>query len=273
MLATILQGFGILMGVVMNSEIIRVYSGLDCQRNYAYILFSYGLGEVMGPLVLLALKRVPDVDMGAMSISYGNIAGLVLLVVNTVRFVLLFFFAHDLSKEFDLKAQLKAQEMPEPAAEPPTEPPAEPPTEPPAEPPTEPPAEPAAEPPTEPPTEPPAEPATEPASNPLSHWTASLKKSFTFDAAFLLVQQVYTGFFLSFLARVFPLVVETFGYSDFVLKTSFIGASIAMTVCALIVGRMNLTSRRGKEVPCFILRYRFSYYSICKGGGRQRGKP
>ena len=59
----------------------------------------------------------------------------------------------------------------------------------------------------------------------------------------LVVQQLYTGFVLSFLARVIPLVVETFGYSDFVLKISFIGASIAMTVMALVVGRLNLSSR------------------------------
>ena len=195
MLGTTLQGFSVLMGVVMNSEIIRVYRGPDVQRNYVYVLFAYGLGEVTGPLVLLPLKHVPNFNMGILNISYGNIGGIVLLVFNTVRLGLLYFFAHDLSKEFDLKAELKAQEMSEHAAEPP----------------------------------PPC--------------TTSLKELFTFDAVFLLVLQVYTGFFVSFLARSFPLVVETFGYSDAVLNMSFIGASIAMTVVSLVMGRMNLTSR------------------------------
>ena len=230
-LGTILQGFSALISVVINSEIIRVYRGADVQRNYVYVLFAYALGEITGPLVLIPLKRVPNLNMGAVSISYGNIGGIVLLVFNSVRLVLLYFFAHDLSKEFDLKAQLKAQEMAEPAAEPAAESAAESA------------AEPAAEPAVEPTAEPAAESTAEPASCSLSHWTSSLKKSFTFDAVFLLVQQVYTGFFISFVARSFPLVVETFGYSDAVLNMTFIGDSVAMTVVSLLMRRMNLTSR------------------------------
>ena len=43
------------------------------------------------------------VRIGYFNITYGNVAGLILLVLNVIRLILTYFCTYDLSKEFDLK--------------------------------------------------------------------------------------------------------------------------------------------------------------------------
>ena len=203
----------------------------------------------------MLLKSLPTINVGAMRISYGNIGGFVLLVANTVRFVLAYFFAHDLSKEFDLKAHelelssriniscndnnntnnennnnsnkskvnnngendnnnkneennnnLRNNENSNNNNDNNNDN------------------------------------ENSNVTNKRSSWR-SMKQYFSFDVIFLLVQQIYTGFFVSWLGRIFPFIVETFGYNDFILDISFIGASVAMTAIAFIVSKLNLSSR------------------------------
>ena len=75
-----------------------------------------------------------------------------------------------------------------------------------------------------------------------SSW-ASLKQSLSPDAVFLIFQQFYTGFFVSFLCRAFPLVVEALGYSDFILDVCFIVASVSMMVISIVAARMKFSHK------------------------------
>ena len=104
-LGTMFQGCTILITVIVNSEINRIYADNYIQRNVLYMLFAYGLGECTGPVIMIALSHIPSFRIGAIEITYGNIAGLVLLILNSIRLVLVYFFTYDVSKEFDLKAQ------------------------------------------------------------------------------------------------------------------------------------------------------------------------
>lgn len=47
MLGTIFQGNSLLVGVVINSEVIRVYKGADVQKNITGVLFAYGIGRYL----------------------------------------------------------------------------------------------------------------------------------------------------------------------------------------------------------------------------------
>ena len=69
-------------------------------------LVAYGVGETIGPLVVKMFERV-DFRLGGLHVTYGNVGALVLLMINTIRIVTVYFFTYDLSKEFDLKAHEK----------------------------------------------------------------------------------------------------------------------------------------------------------------------
>ena len=71
----------------------------------------------------------------------------------------------------------------------------------------------------------------------------TLKKTFGYDATFLLVQQFYTGFYISLISRLFPFVVESLHYKNFVLDLCFIGMSVTSIVVSLIARKVNLSSR------------------------------
>ena len=68
-----------------------------------FFLVVYGAGETIGPLIIKTLETV-HLNIGSLNITYGNISGLVLLTLNTIRLGLIPFCTYDLSKEFDFEA-------------------------------------------------------------------------------------------------------------------------------------------------------------------------
>ena len=76
-----------------------------------------------------------------------------------------------------------------------------------------------------------------------SSWISTMKLHFTFDVWFLVVQQIYTGFFVSFISRCFPFVIDTLHYDNIILNVCFIGGSVTMTLTSLVIGRVNLSSK------------------------------
>ena len=191
MLGLVLQGFTFIITVIINSEINRVYADDSIQRNFLYMLLACGFGQCIGPVMLIALDHIPEFRIGAITITYGNIAGLILLIMNSIRLIFTYFFTFDLSKEFDLKSHTK--------------------------------------------------PAT--SENVQSSWISTVKQHFTFDVCFLVIQQIYTGFFVSFIVRCFPFVIDTLQYDNIILNVCYIGESVAMTFTSLVIGKMNLTSK------------------------------
>ena len=103
MLATTLQGSSFILDVAINSEMIRVYSGNEVQRIMLFFLIAYSLGEITGPLIIKPLEKV-NLSIESFHITYGNVAGLVLLTLSAIRLILAYFCTSDLSQEFDLKA-------------------------------------------------------------------------------------------------------------------------------------------------------------------------
>ena len=143
-------------------------------------------------ITILVIKMLDSVDfwIGGLHIMYGNIAALVMLTINTTRIVMVYFFAYDLSKEFDLKAR----EMQ----------------------------------------------TTQTPKSPIT--STSLRKHIRVDAVLLLLQQIYTGFFISFIARVFPLVTSTLHYNNTILDGCFIAASILTTLIPILLAVTKLSN-------------------------------
>ena len=84
-------------------------------------MMANGIGEGVGPLMVKMLDCV-DFWSRHISIHYmqsskecilciGNVSALGLLLLNTIRIVLVYFYSYDVSKEFDLKVhELKMKE-------------------------------------------------------------------------------------------------------------------------------------------------------------------
>ena len=150
-LGLVFQGCTFIISVIINSEINRVYADDSIQWNFLYMLLACGLGECTSPVMLIVLDHVPVFRIGAIEITYGNIAGLILLIMNSVRLILTYFFTFDLSKEYDRKAETVPAQS----------------------------------------------------ENVQSSWISTMKLHYTFDVWFLVVQQIYTGFFVSLSVAVF----------------------------------------------------------------------
>ena len=98
-----LLGTAFILNGLMNSEILRAYDYDEIQGQYTMALFACGVGETIGILCVKLLEKV-DIWIGGLHIIYGNMPSLVLLCFTIIKLVLTFFFVHDLSLEYDLKA-------------------------------------------------------------------------------------------------------------------------------------------------------------------------
>ena len=87
LLGRVFQGCTFFISIVINSEINRVYADDLIQRNVLYMLLAFRLGECIGPGILIVLHHVPTFRIGAIEITYGNIAGLILLIMNQLACV------------------------------------------------------------------------------------------------------------------------------------------------------------------------------------------
>ncbi|XP_057310523.1 uncharacterized protein LOC130648488 [Hydractinia symbiolongicarpus] len=98
----LLNGAVIISKPLMIGEMARSFSPCKLQSKITYLVFSKAVGYVMGPCVVLPFTNL-NVWFGQIQIAYGNISGLVLLILTIVAQLWVIFFAHDLSREYDMK--------------------------------------------------------------------------------------------------------------------------------------------------------------------------
>ena len=102
-IGSVLMGVAYVQSAVFNSEILRVYPADEVQVKYSLTLVTYGVGDSIGPICAKMMENI-KFNVAGMEIMYGNSISLVLISFSVVRLILTWFFVHDLSKEFDLKA-------------------------------------------------------------------------------------------------------------------------------------------------------------------------
>ena len=96
------QGFCLLLLPLMTAEVARSYHSDILQHKIAVLEGIYTFGFSIGPVIPTIFEKV-DFSIGAVHIAYGNISGLVVLMLLIVLQILIASFSHNLSKEYDLK--------------------------------------------------------------------------------------------------------------------------------------------------------------------------
>ena len=96
------QGFCLILYPLITAEIARSYPGNMLQHKLSLLEVSFTFGFSIAPLVATAFEKT-DFWIGSIHITYGNVSGLVFLCLAIILQVAVVIFAHNLSKEFDLK--------------------------------------------------------------------------------------------------------------------------------------------------------------------------
>ena len=96
------QGFCLVLLPLMTAEVARSYHSDVLQHKIAVLSGIYTFGFSIGPVIPTIFEKV-DFWIGGVHIAYGNISGLVVLMLLIVLQVLIALFSHSLSKEYDLK--------------------------------------------------------------------------------------------------------------------------------------------------------------------------
>lgn len=87
---------------LMTAEIARSYPSNKLQVKMACLIGSKAIGFSIGPCVVLPFAGV-NIWLGALQIGYGNISGVILLILTILVQLCVICFAHDLSREYDMK--------------------------------------------------------------------------------------------------------------------------------------------------------------------------
>ena len=96
-----LQGFAFVLKVIINSEILRVYKNDEIPGKLFVLMFAYGFGETIGPIIVKLLDKV-DFWVGSLHIMYFTMPCLILLIFSIIKLILMYFFVHDISREHEL---------------------------------------------------------------------------------------------------------------------------------------------------------------------------
>ena len=89
---------------LVTGEVVRVYEEADVLRMLSLTGMCFGLGLTVGPAMNFAFVNF-DITIGGLHLTYANAPSLFLSVVFTIQEILMIFFLHNLSKEYDLKAE------------------------------------------------------------------------------------------------------------------------------------------------------------------------
>lgn len=108
-LGKLLNGGVIISRPLMIGETARSYPSKDVQSKMSYLVFASTLGFMIGPCVVLPFAEL-NIRFGHVRIQYGNISGIILLFITIVIQLGVVCFAHDLSREFDLKESESCKE-------------------------------------------------------------------------------------------------------------------------------------------------------------------
>lgn len=104
-LGRLICGMGSPLRSVISGEIARCYPADEVLRRFSANGMAFALGFIMGPGVNFIFKDINFTIAGSLHITYANIPGIYMSVMFIGTQIYVFFFLHDLSKEYDLKAE------------------------------------------------------------------------------------------------------------------------------------------------------------------------
>ena len=96
------QGFCLVLSPLIIAEVARYYHSDILQHKIVVLEGIFIFGFSIGPVVPTIFANV-DFWIGGVHIAYGNISGLIVLMLLIVLQVLIVSFSHNLSREYDLK--------------------------------------------------------------------------------------------------------------------------------------------------------------------------
>lgn len=102
-LGRFLSGFGIAMSPLIVSEVARSYKKAELMQRLPALNGSRMFGYAFGPCISIFFMKT-NFMIGSIRITYANIIGPILFVISFVLLFAVVFFTHDLSREYDLKA-------------------------------------------------------------------------------------------------------------------------------------------------------------------------
>ncbi|XP_057310183.1 uncharacterized protein LOC130648164 [Hydractinia symbiolongicarpus] len=105
----LLNGGVIISRPLMIGETARSYPSTEVQSKLSYLVFASSLGLMIGPCAVLPFAKL-NIRFGQVLIQYGNVSGIILLFVTIFIQLGVMCFAHDLSREFDLKESESCKE-------------------------------------------------------------------------------------------------------------------------------------------------------------------
>ena len=103
-IGSFLLGFRFMLRSIMVAEIARSYTEDEVSKKLPLFSNFYYVGLCPTVLILIFFEKV-DINIGGFHIQYGNINAIFIIVMTIIIQVLAVFFAHDLSKEYDLKQE------------------------------------------------------------------------------------------------------------------------------------------------------------------------
>lgn len=88
---------------LMTAEVARSYPSKELQVKIVYLVGSKAVGFIVGPCLVLPFASV-NIWFGGLHIAYGNFSGVILLALTVFSQFCVIYCAHDLSREYDMKA-------------------------------------------------------------------------------------------------------------------------------------------------------------------------
>ena len=209
-----LQGFTLIYRGLIYSEVARVYPKDEINNRTLLLLLAYGVGELIGALLMKALEKA-NIFIGGLHVVYGNVSPLVLALITTVNIPIIILYAHDLSKEFDLKAYQQAEmyslletnylcsgdtEIDD----------------------------------------------TERMKSTCSQsysWFDKLQRNFGADAALLLAIQFYSGLWMSLITITIPYTMEMLHYNNTAIDVAYTVIAVAIVIVSLALYKITLSRK------------------------------
>lgn len=97
-----IQGFGDVNSSIMLGEISRSYKKEEITSKVSTIVMCFSVSFVCAPALNVVFHLI-DVDIYGFHLNFGNMPGLLMLVLFTIMFLAVVLFTSNLSKEYDLK--------------------------------------------------------------------------------------------------------------------------------------------------------------------------
>jgi len=98
----ILFGFKYTLRPIMIGEIVRSYPAAEVTHKLPAIVCARNFGMIAAVLFLLPFQHV-QFSLFTIPVSYGNVTGVIGTALYIIIQILVYFFVHDLSNEYDLK--------------------------------------------------------------------------------------------------------------------------------------------------------------------------